>query len=69
MVAVLKEKGVKATKKPVYLFALSLGKLKAKIKEKKEANRLALARADENICRSIPRKGAGQQRNLNLQQH
>jgi hypothetical protein len=32
-------------------------------------NRLALARVDENVCRSIPRKGAGQQRNLNLQQH
>jgi hypothetical protein len=69
MVAALKEKGVKATKKPVDLFALSLGKLKAKIKEKKEANRLALARVDENVCRSIPRKGAGQQRNLNMQQH
>lgn len=62
---VLKEKGVKATKKPVDLFALSLGKLKAKIKDRlnaekeKEAKRLALARVDENVCRSIPRKGAG----------
>jgi hypothetical protein len=37
--------------------------------QKKEAKRLALARVDENVCRSIPRKGAGQQRNLNLQQH
>jgi hypothetical protein len=38
--AVLKDKGLKATKKPVDLLALSLGKLKAKLKDRLNAEKV-----------------------------
>nr|CAB3485630.1 unnamed protein product [Digitaria exilis] len=71
-VAMLKEKGLKGAKKSEDLSKLSLGQLKTKLKEalnakkSKEAKRVALARVDENVCRS---RAQGQQQNLNLQQH
>ncbi|CAN6229400.1 unnamed protein product [Urochloa humidicola] len=71
-VAMLEEKGVKVDKKSVDLTKLSLGQLRTKLKEtliakkNKEAKRVALARVDENVCRSHSK---GQQQNLNLQQH
>ncbi|KAG0527279.1 hypothetical protein BDA96_06G220000 [Sorghum bicolor] len=71
--AVLEEKGVKVASESEDLTKLSLGQLRAKLKEKlnakknKEAKkRVALARVDENVCRSHAK---GQQQNLNLQQH
>ncbi|XP_066349611.1 uncharacterized protein [Miscanthus floridulus] len=69
----LEEKGVKVASESEDLTKLSLGQLRAKLKEKlnakknKEAEkRVALARVDENVCRSHVK---GQQQNLNLQQH
>ncbi|KAJ1272581.1 hypothetical protein BS78_06G213500 [Paspalum vaginatum] len=70
--AVQEEKGVKVVKISVDLTGLSLGQLRAKLKKKlnakknKEAKRVALARVDENICRSHAK---GRQLNPNLQQH
>ncbi|CAL5015107.1 unnamed protein product [Urochloa decumbens] len=71
-VAMQEEEGVKVAKKSLDLNKLSIRQLRTKIKEKlnakknKEAKRVALARVDENVCRSQPK---GQQQNLNLQQH
>ncbi|RLM74917.1 hypothetical protein C2845_PM15G20560 [Panicum miliaceum] len=71
-VAVQEEKGVKVVKESVDLNKFSLGQLRAKLKKKlnakknKEAKRVALARVDENVCRS---HSEVQQQNLNLQQH
>ncbi|OEL32822.1 hypothetical protein BAE44_0006160 [Dichanthelium oligosanthes] len=71
-VAMQEEKGVKVAKKSVDLTKLSLGQLRTKLKEKlnakknKEAKRVALARVDENVCRSNTK---GQLQNQNLQQH
>ncbi|XP_066345825.1 uncharacterized protein [Miscanthus floridulus] len=71
--AVLEEKGVKVASESEDLTKLSLGQLRAKLKEKlnakknKEAKkRVALTRVDENVCRSHAK---GQQQNQNLQQH
>ncbi|KAK8449525.1 hypothetical protein SEVIR_7G233700v4 [Setaria viridis] len=72
LVAMQDEKVVKVNKKSVDLYAFSLRQLKTKLKEglnakkNKEAKRVALARVDENVCRSHTK---GQQQNLNLQQH
>ncbi|PUZ48711.1 hypothetical protein GQ55_7G268400 [Panicum hallii var. hallii] len=71
-VAMQEEKGVKVVKESVDLNKFSLGQLRAKLKKKligkknKEAKRVALARVDENVCRS---HSEVQQQNLNLQQH
>ncbi|KAF8670220.1 hypothetical protein HU200_050751 [Digitaria exilis] len=71
-VAILNEKGFDGAKKSVDLYKLSLGQLRTKLKEtlnaqkNKETKRVALARVDENVCRS---RAKGQQQNLNLQQH
>ncbi|CAN6276799.1 unnamed protein product [Urochloa humidicola] len=71
-VVMQEEKGVKVAKNSVDLTNLSMRQLRIKIKEKlnakknKEAKRVALARVDENVCRS---QSKGQQQNLNLQQH
>ncbi|CAN6236119.1 unnamed protein product [Urochloa humidicola] len=71
-VVMQEEKGVKVAKNSVDLTKLSMRQLRIKIKEKlnakknKEAKRVALARVDENVCRS---QSKGQQQNLNLQQH
>ncbi|CAO2036341.1 unnamed protein product [Urochloa humidicola] len=71
-VAMQEKKGVKVAKKSDDLTKLSLGQLRTKLKEtliakkNKEAKRVALARVDENVCRSHSK---GQQQSLNLQQH
>ncbi|WVZ86951.1 hypothetical protein U9M48_033662 [Paspalum notatum var. saurae] len=71
-VAVQEENAVKVVQKSVDYNGLSLGRLRAELKKKlnakknKEAKRVALARVDENICRSHAK---GQQLNLNLQPH
>ncbi|KAG2568454.1 hypothetical protein PVAP13_7NG317400 [Panicum virgatum] len=71
-VAVQEEKGLKEVKKSMDLNNLSLGQLRAKLKKKlnakknKEAKRVALARVDENVCRSHSKV---QQQKLNLKQH
>uniref|UniRef100_K3Y4U6 Uncharacterized protein n=1 Tax=Setaria italica TaxID=4555 RepID=K3Y4U6_SETIT len=72
LVVMQDEKAVKVNKKSVDLYAFSLRQLKTKLKEglnaqkNKEAKRVALARVDENVCRSHTK---GQLQNLNLQQH
>ncbi|CAN6269129.1 unnamed protein product [Urochloa humidicola] len=71
-VAMQEEKGMKVAKKSVDLTKFSLRQLRTKLKEtliakkNKEAKRVALARVDENVCRSHSK---GQQQNLNLQHH
>uniref|UniRef100_A0A0A9CKF3 Uncharacterized protein n=1 Tax=Arundo donax TaxID=35708 RepID=A0A0A9CKF3_ARUDO len=68
-VAMQGEEVVKVAKKSMDLNQLSLGQLRAKLKKtlkRKEAKRVALARVDENVCRS---DANGQQQNLKLQQY
>ncbi|XP_062186180.1 uncharacterized protein LOC133889735 isoform X2 [Phragmites australis] len=71
-VAMEEEKGVKVARNASNLYMLSLGQLRSKIKKtliakkSKEAKRAALARLDDNVCRS---DANGQQQNQNLQRY